>query len=141
MKTVTQFNYDPVLAMTKIDPNEKSVTVPDQAYSIQELIERHRQGILTDVNVFRDPIYLDTDDHDDVDMEKMRDGDLTEQEDYFRSTQETKPVEEEVEPKKEVKKGEEEKKVRSSKANTSREKRNVGATSGSDLDEGGEPEV
>lgn len=87
----TQFNYDFQEAMTVIDPNEKiDVPVqPDQAWSIAELLARHQAGMLTDVDVYREPLYPGGDedpDFDDVDLEKAWKGDLVDQAEFMEKT-------------------------------------------------------
>lgn len=60
-----------------------SVTEPDQAWTIAELLERHRQGILTDTQVMRDGEILDDSTLDDPDLEKLRDSDIVDREEYL----------------------------------------------------------
>lgn len=45
--------------------DKESLTVPDQAYTIEQLMERHRAGVLTDVQTrsyFHDDMTFDDDD-------------------------------------------------------------------------------
>lgn len=94
MKVVTQMTYKPIEGRYKFTKEDEALTVPGQAYGIPELLQRHSQGILTDVGIGKDPIYLDTDDHDDEDMEKLSTADMVDQEEYVARTKEVveKPV-------------------------------------------------
>lgn len=94
VKVVDQFNFVPHTLRIEFTKEDRAITVPDQAYSISDLIERHRAGILTDTAIYKEPVYLDTEDFDDEDMEKLRDSDLVEQEEYLRRASEQKPVDE-----------------------------------------------
>lgn len=76
------------ILMTAFDP--VSVTVPDQAYSIQELLERHRQGILTDTGISREGFYPDGEEEpnfDDPDLEKLSNSDLVDKQQYLGELQ------------------------------------------------------
>ena len=91
----TAFNYDPMDALEKIDYDEPSVTVPDEAFTIEQLIQRHRAGLLTDVKtpIFtNDDTYTDEDASlDDMDYEKFGRLDPVDQQAIFSQTGETKP--------------------------------------------------
>lgn len=89
MNVITQFTWEPDMAVTYVDPKEPSVTQPNMDYTIAQLLERHRNGLLTDVN--REPIYFDDeDDFDAEDMEKLNQSDLVDKAAYVRSTRERK---------------------------------------------------
>lgn len=74
------------LLVTETSDKFPSETVPDQTYSVAELLERHRQGILTDTEIRRDTEYVDQDDldFDTQDFEKFRDSDLVDQDEYMQ---------------------------------------------------------
>lgn len=59
-----------------------SVTVPDQSYTIEELIERYRAGILTDLEIAKEPVYYENSDFDSPDMEKMMRSDIVEKQEF-----------------------------------------------------------
>lgn len=67
-----QFNW--VLVPTPED-RQPSETQPDQGWTITELLQRYRDGMLTDLET-REPIYYDDQDFDSHDMEKLADMDL-----------------------------------------------------------------
>ena len=80
----TQFNH--VIESSEKSHLFPSVTVPDQSYSLTELLERHRQGILTDTEIMKEAQYMDEEftNFDSPDVEKLRDADLTEREEYIQ---------------------------------------------------------
>lgn len=63
---------------------EPSVAVPGMAYEVKDLLDRHKRGLLTDQAIGRDPIYLNGD-LDDLDVEKFRDMDKVDRDEYFES--------------------------------------------------------
>lgn len=82
----SQFNYKPKPnpERSHLDP---SVTVPDQEYTIADLIKRHEQGLLTDLNISRPGVYTQTDEDNNFDVpdiEKIRDADINDQNEYMR---------------------------------------------------------
>lgn len=63
------YNYvnDPLISHEH--PRGPSITVPNEAYSIEELFRRHASGTAPDI--LRDPIYTDVEDFDTPDFEKV----------------------------------------------------------------------
>lgn len=59
-----------------------SVTLPDESYSIQELLDKFSTGL--DPGVFRQPSFDDGADFSSPDLEKLRDSDLVDKEEYSR---------------------------------------------------------
>lgn len=85
-KVIDQFNWSPG-APVELSHKSASVTVPDMAYSVEELIERHRNGLLTDVE--RDPVWPSEEpDFDDPDMEKMMREDIDVKHDFAKAGRE-----------------------------------------------------
>lgn len=63
-------NWDFDLKVTDIEPGGGiSQTVPDESWTINQLMERHRRGLLE--NVQKTPIWSDNVTHDSVDLEKV----------------------------------------------------------------------
>lgn len=75
--------YSWKISYSELSHTLPSVTEPDQAYTIAELLERHRQGILTDTEIHKDGYFNEHADFDSPDFEKFSDSDLTEKADYF----------------------------------------------------------
>lgn len=71
-----QYNYDPKIDTGFSEYKEQSMTVPDESYSIKDLLKKHRSGI--PVNVERDGQYDDDPDHDDIDRTELLNMDLAE---------------------------------------------------------------
>lgn len=68
-----------------------SEAVPDQGWTIQELMKRHAAGLMTDLDIQREGTYTQSDDEEEFDipdMEKMKDADLNEQKEYIRKIKE-----------------------------------------------------
>lgn len=94
-KFVTQFTYDSESAIG-FEQNKDKYTaeqlkdqcVPNQAYSPAELIERHRAGALTDLEIFKEPIYYEDQDFDSPDVEKLGKEDLVVKQEYADSVRE-----------------------------------------------------
>lgn len=61
-------------------PDPVSVTVPDESYSIRDLLEKFSRGV--DPGVMRSPSYDSDASHESVDLEKLRDSDLVDREEY-----------------------------------------------------------
>lgn len=61
-----------------------SQTQPDLAYDVDELIERHRAGILTDLDVMKNPRYAEEPDFDSPDMEKVGNADIAERHEFIQ---------------------------------------------------------
>lgn len=59
--------------------DEKSMTIPDETYSIQELLTRHVRGMRIDEHM-RQGQFDESADFDSLDLEKLRDDDLHEKE-------------------------------------------------------------
>lgn len=90
-KVVTAFTHNPEWALEKMDYSMPSATVPDEAYTIEDLMKRHRAGLFTDVKT---PIFMNDDSYndedaslDDIDFEKMRWNDLVDQAEHLNSLQ------------------------------------------------------
>lgn len=85
------FTCEPKIDFEK--PNTlPSETVPGQSISIAELLKRHINGTLLDIG--KNPLYGEDDnphlDHDDPDMEKLRDSDLVEKAEFLTANAATK---------------------------------------------------
>lgn len=61
-------------------PKGESMTVPDETLTIREIVEKHIRGQRIADTLMRTPVYNESSDFDDDDMEKLRDSDLYEQE-------------------------------------------------------------
>lgn len=81
---IDQNTWLPEMAVTKIDSTLPSMTVPDMGYTIQELIERHRSGLLTDLA--QPAIYYDDQDFDSPDVEKLKHQDLQDQHEFIQNS-------------------------------------------------------
>lgn len=86
-KVVTAFTHNSEWANEKMDYRMASCTVPDEAYTIEDLMKRHRAGLFTDVKT---PIFMNEDSYtdedsslDDIDLEKMRFSDLVTQREHL----------------------------------------------------------
>jgi hypothetical protein len=82
VRVIDQFNFDWTTGLSRKCCEDESVTIPDQSYTIKELLDRHRQGQLTDVDIGRDPVYYDHDDYDDPDVEKLGTMDLVDKAEF-----------------------------------------------------------
>lgn len=80
MKIVHQYNYE-LLDKHKETVQGESLTVPNEAFSIKEIMERSMKG-LNDPSLIRQEHYQDDSDFDDVDLEKISRLDLAEIEEY-----------------------------------------------------------
>lgn len=86
MKTKFRNKRDYILGEDKHDmehPKGKSMTIPDEAYTVQELMNRMISGIPTHTS---EPYDIDDDDevgHDDEDLEAFSRLDITEQEEIL----------------------------------------------------------
>ncbi|AXH77916.1 MAG: hypothetical protein [Microviridae sp.] len=72
-----KFRLSTNYTMTKADmehPSGKSLTVPDDTYTVQEMLERHARGLPL---AGRDGIYIDDSDIEDHDLEEFNRGDIT----------------------------------------------------------------
>jgi len=69
-------NFDPKKDISPENTVGASLTVPDESYSIKELINRHQNGLPINLNVHGE--YEDEVDFDDHDREKISSLDLTE---------------------------------------------------------------
>lgn len=67
----------------------KSMTVPDQAMSIKEIVRRFVRGIPVDV-VQRKPIYMDQNDHDFEQLSRMEFGDKAEMAEQLKAENEAR---------------------------------------------------
>lgn len=79
-----QFNHVPDESR-EISHRYPSLTVPDQAFSIAELLERHQKGLLTDLAIGRTPIYSKDAHFDDQDMEKLMDSDIVDRMEFVNA--------------------------------------------------------
>lgn len=69
-------------------PVGKSMTVPDQAFTIQDILDKYTQGV--DVGNYREGVYDSADaDFDDMDLEKVPHMDLVERENLLEQVQQT----------------------------------------------------
>lgn len=50
---------------------QPSQTIPNQAFTLSELLRRHSVGLLTDLDVGREGIWQDNMDHDSPDLEQL----------------------------------------------------------------------
>lgn len=92
-----------VLRKTDMETNTgKSLTVQDDTMSIKEILDRYTRGIEPPI---RGGEFLENDDHDDIDLEKLSRADVTE-----KFTVHKAQVEKVIEAKKKVEKAKKEKK-------------------------------
>lgn len=61
-------------------PVGESLTVPDETLTIREIVEKHVRGQRIADTLMRTPVYNESADFDDEDIEKLRDSDLYERE-------------------------------------------------------------
>lgn len=83
-KIRTFYNHVPVFEDTR---EWESICEPGAAWGLQELLDRHTKGLLTDVTT-KQPIYRDAD-HSSPDLRKVMTSDLYEREEHARATAET----------------------------------------------------
>lgn len=57
-----------------------SLTVPDETLSVRQILEKHMRGQKIKEQLYRTPVFNDTEDFDSPDMEKVKTMDLTEKE-------------------------------------------------------------
>lgn len=75
---VFMYAHDPKISCERFGvADRKSQTVPDQSYSIKDLLSKHVHGV--DLSVSNQPIWMEMD-IDDVDMEKLGQYDLFDKE-------------------------------------------------------------
>lgn len=67
---------------------EPSITQPDQAYTIEQLMDRHRKGILTDLQIQKEAIFYDEMDFDSPDVEKLKDMDIQDRVEFVENQKE-----------------------------------------------------
>lgn len=60
-----------------------SMTVPDESMSLQEILRKHTSGMNTVETNYREGQYNDEDDFDAPDLEKLRDMDIHDRENYI----------------------------------------------------------
>lgn len=84
---VDQMSYDSERASSvEVSHNFPSVAIPDEDWTIDELLQRHRAGLLTDTGGvdYTDQEEDDSGFEDMVDLEKFRHMDLVDQETHLR---------------------------------------------------------
>lgn len=104
-------------------PKGKSMTIPDESYTIQQLMERMMAGIPAQVN---QPYDIDDDDeavHDDEDLEQFGRLDITEKEEILQEAEEVVKVKRKHETKKEEERKKKEEEERLEKAYQERKKK------------------
>lgn len=82
LNVVNQWTFEPHLDAEAECHLLPSLTVPDQAYTIEELLARHQKGLLTDMAIGKQPIYSEDASFDDPDMEGLMRADIVERSEF-----------------------------------------------------------
>lgn len=68
-------------------PIGKSMAVPDDSYTIKEILERHANGMIPAIG--KDGMYDEDPDHDDIDLGELNRSDLAEKHEILEQTRST----------------------------------------------------
>ena len=83
VEAINQFSYQ--MATPEDSHKHASVTVPDQGFTIDDLLKRHEMGLLTDIDFPDRGVFLPNASLDDPDMEEVNRMDVIDRSDFLQA--------------------------------------------------------